>query len=59
MKPIKLDLGDRNSIGARASYTTGEIKKLLAAVLEEDVFRPVIILGLFYGLRRSEELRLT
>ena len=41
------------------SYTMAEVKKLLAAVPEEDGFRPVIILGLFYGLRRSEILGLT
>ena len=36
-----------------------QVKKLLAAVPEEDAFRPVIVLALFYGLRRSEILGLT
>ena len=42
-----------------SSYTMDEVKKLLAAVPEEDGFRPVIVLALFYGLRRSEVLGLT
>lgn len=41
------------------SYTIEEVKKLLAAVPEDDVYRPVIVLALFYGLRRSEVLGLT
>lgn len=40
------------------SYSIGEVKRLLAAVPEDDTFRPVIILGLFYGFRRSEVLGL-
>lgn len=42
-----------------AAYTVEQVKKLLAAVPEEDAFRPVILLALFYGLRRSEILGLT
>ena len=42
-----------------AAYTVEQVKKLLAAVPEEDAFRPIIVLALFYGLRRSEILGLT
>lgn len=42
-----------------SAYTMEQVKKLLAAVPEEDGFRSVIVFALFYGLRRTEILGLT
>ena len=40
------------------AYTLQEAKALLAAVPNDDPIRPAIVLGLFYGMRRSEALGL-
>lgn len=41
-----------------SAYTLETTKRLINAVTDEDPLRPAIILGLFYGLRRSEVLGL-
>lgn len=40
------------------AYNLAEAKTLLATIEEDDPVRPAVILGLFYGLRRSEALGL-
>lgn len=41
-----------------SAYTIEEVQRMFASIPEDDPLRPAVILGTFYGLRRSEVLGL-